>query len=52
LQKDQDEEEDKEHDAFELFQMCHFSKKKGYTPVVQSVIVSLLSNGAVVTWIF
>ncbi|XP_039855268.1 uncharacterized protein LOC120713350 [Panicum virgatum] len=39
--KDQDEEAEKEHDAFELFQMCHFSKKKGYTPAVQSVITEM-----------
>lgn len=36
-----DQDENKEHDAFELFQMCHFSKKKGYTPAVQSVITEM-----------
>ena len=41
----------KEHDALDLFQMCHLRKKKGYTPAVQSIIVSLLSNGAALTWI-
>ncbi|CAO2045548.1 unnamed protein product [Urochloa humidicola] len=33
------ESEDKEPDAFELFKLCHFSKKKkGFTPNVQLVI--------------
>jgi hypothetical protein len=42
-----DEFKDKEADAFELFKLCHYSKKKkGYTPDVQSAIVSHLANGA------
>ena len=52
FQEDGHEDEGKEHDAFELFQMCQFSKKKGYIPAEQLVIVSLLSNGAVLIWIF
>jgi hypothetical protein len=34
--------EDKEPDAFDLFKLCHFSKKKGYKPNVRLAIVSLL----------
>lgn len=45
--------EDKEHDAFVLFKMCHFSKKrKGYTPNVKLAIVSQLSCGAVLVSYF
>jgi hypothetical protein len=41
-----DEFKDEEADAFELFKLCHYSKKKkGYTSVAQSAIVSHLANG-------
>jgi len=41
-----DEYKDKEPDAFDLFKICHYSKKKkGYTPTtVQSIIVRHLSK--------
>jgi hypothetical protein len=53
LQEDENEDEDTEYNAFDLFKICHFSKKKdGYTPAVQSAIVSLLCDGAFLTWIF
>jgi hypothetical protein len=39
-------DEDKGADAFKLFKLCHYSKKKGYTPAVQVAIVRQLSNGA------
>lgn len=43
----EDEYKDKEADAFDLFKVCHYSKKKeGYTPTVQLAIVRQLSNGA------
>jgi hypothetical protein len=42
-----DEFKGKEADAFELFKLCHYRKrKKGYMPAVQSAIVSQLSCGA------
>lgn len=40
-------DEDKGADAFKLFKLCHYSKKKkGYTPAVQVAIVRQLSNDA------
>jgi hypothetical protein len=39
-------DEDKGADAFKLFKLCHYSKKKVYTPAVQVAIVRQLSNGA------
>jgi hypothetical protein len=48
-----DEFKGKEADAFELFKLCHYSKrKKGYMPVVQSSIVSQLSCVALYLLIF
>jgi hypothetical protein len=43
----------KEAAAFELFKLCHYSKrKKGYMPAIQSAIVSQLSCGALYLLIF
>jgi len=42
FQGDQFEEDQEEPNAFDLFKLCHYSKKKGYTPNVQMAIVRLL----------
>jgi hypothetical protein len=48
-----DEFKGKEADAFELFKLCHYSKrKKGCMPAVQLAIVSQLSGGALYLLIF
>ena len=48
FQGDQFEEDQEEPNAFDLFKLlCHYSKKKGYTPNVQMAIVRLLSNDGV-----
>ncbi|PVH35065.1 hypothetical protein PAHAL_7G097400 [Panicum hallii] len=40
--EDENEDENTERNAFNLFKMCHFSKKKdGYTPAVQSAITQM-----------
>ncbi|XP_066374521.1 uncharacterized protein [Miscanthus floridulus] len=41
------EDEDQEPDAFDLFKLCHYSKKKkGFEPAVQSVITEMESQMA------